>query len=308
MFRYSAVLILALLPVAYNQLISFKDGKIGVNFLGYHAEAGLGGLLSGNAAHGGLQASAGTPFGQRAAAGLGGSVDEAGRPRGGGFAAASAGSGIGASAALGGNVNEYGASGGHGSEAHGAGYSAKKVELSAFPQGPQIPPNVKSVEIGPLNSRSSFQEDAPQVPQYPKKAYGKKYNGQNVQNAPPQYDDYDNTPAVAPLGPQQAPPQQDYRNFFDFGYFSNLGATISGAPNPQTQSGNAINLRRNKGPNSVLLEKYVRAADETGAPTTITKRVHVQRNPNFFNDIFNIPISTLTAVNQFLNNGFNGGR
>lgn len=47
----------------YSQLITFKDGKIGVNFLGYHAEAGLGGLLTGDAAHGGLSASAGTPFG-----------------------------------------------------------------------------------------------------------------------------------------------------------------------------------------------------------------------------------------------------
>lgn len=46
-----------------------------MNFGGYHAEAGLGGLLTGNAAHGGLSASAGTPFGQRAGAGLGGSVD-----------------------------------------------------------------------------------------------------------------------------------------------------------------------------------------------------------------------------------------
>lgn len=41
-----------------------------VNFLGYHAQAGLGGLLTGNAAHGGLQASAGTPHGQNAGAGL----------------------------------------------------------------------------------------------------------------------------------------------------------------------------------------------------------------------------------------------
>jgi hypothetical protein len=34
-----------------------------VNFAGFNAEAGLGGLLTGNAAHGGLSASAGTPFG-----------------------------------------------------------------------------------------------------------------------------------------------------------------------------------------------------------------------------------------------------
>lgn len=45
-----------------------------MNFGGYHAEAGLGGLLTGNAAHGGLSASAGTPYGQQAGAGLGGSV------------------------------------------------------------------------------------------------------------------------------------------------------------------------------------------------------------------------------------------
>lgn len=47
---------------------------IGVNFGGYHAEAGLGGLLTGNAAHGGLIASAGTPSGQSAVAGLGGNT------------------------------------------------------------------------------------------------------------------------------------------------------------------------------------------------------------------------------------------
>lgn len=54
--------------------ITFQDGRIGVNFGGYHAEAGLGGLLTGNAAHGGLSASAGTPFGQTAQAGLGGNA------------------------------------------------------------------------------------------------------------------------------------------------------------------------------------------------------------------------------------------
>lgn len=58
-----------------TQFLTFEDGKIGVNFGGYHAEAGLGGLLTGNAAHGGLSASAGTPYGQAAAAGLGGSLD-----------------------------------------------------------------------------------------------------------------------------------------------------------------------------------------------------------------------------------------
>lgn len=56
------------------QEITFKNGNIGVGFGGYEAEAGLGGLLTGNAAHGGLSASARTPGGQAAAAGLGGST------------------------------------------------------------------------------------------------------------------------------------------------------------------------------------------------------------------------------------------
>uniref|UniRef100_A0A1B0CQK6 Uncharacterized protein n=1 Tax=Lutzomyia longipalpis TaxID=7200 RepID=A0A1B0CQK6_LUTLO len=76
-----------------QDLFTFKDGKVGVNFGGYHAAASLGGLLTGNAAHGGLSASAGTPYGQQAGAGLGGSVD--GRTAGGLFAGASAGGGVG---------------------------------------------------------------------------------------------------------------------------------------------------------------------------------------------------------------------
>lgn len=50
---------------------------MGVRFGGYHASAGLGGLLTGDAAKGGLHAEAGTPFGPAAGAGLGGIVDGA---------------------------------------------------------------------------------------------------------------------------------------------------------------------------------------------------------------------------------------
>lgn len=46
-----------------------------MNFGGYHAGAGLGGLLTGNLADGGLSASARTPFGQHASAGLGGQLN-----------------------------------------------------------------------------------------------------------------------------------------------------------------------------------------------------------------------------------------
>lgn len=58
--------------------MSFDNGNVGVNFLGYRASAGLGGLLTGSAADGGLHAEAGTPFGQSAGAGLGGGVDAGG--------------------------------------------------------------------------------------------------------------------------------------------------------------------------------------------------------------------------------------
>lgn len=50
-------------------------GNVGVNFGGYQASAGLGGLLNGGAA-GGLHAEAQTPYGQVAKAGLGGVVDK----------------------------------------------------------------------------------------------------------------------------------------------------------------------------------------------------------------------------------------
>jgi len=214
MFRF--LLVLAVIPAAYNQVkekvvryamstkfITLRDGKIGVNFAGYHAEAGLGGLLTGNAAHGGLSASAGTPFGQRAGAGLGGTVDN-GQTKGGLYAGASAGYGVGASAALGGNVDETGAAGGSGAEAHARGLSTKTVKLSQTPQYPQ--------QVG-IDQRIGEDES-------------------------------------------------------DFG------------------NSNGIN---------------------SGATGTYTATKTYQPNPNFFNDIFNIPISTLGAVNQFLNNGASSG-
>ncbi|XP_066599706.1 uncharacterized protein [Prorops nasuta] len=52
--------------------LQFTNGGVRVNFGGYHAEAGLGGLLTGSRTGGGLHASAGTPSGAHASAGLGG--------------------------------------------------------------------------------------------------------------------------------------------------------------------------------------------------------------------------------------------
>lgn len=45
--KYIAVLTILIISQVYSapQFITFKDGKIGVNFGGYHAGVGLGGLL-----------------------------------------------------------------------------------------------------------------------------------------------------------------------------------------------------------------------------------------------------------------------
>ncbi|OXU24651.1 hypothetical protein TSAR_004083 [Trichomalopsis sarcophagae] len=56
--------------------LQFTKGGIRVNFGGYHAQAGLGGLITGRRADGGLHASAGTPDGAHASAGLGGSLSD----------------------------------------------------------------------------------------------------------------------------------------------------------------------------------------------------------------------------------------
>ncbi|XP_032585825.1 serine/threonine-protein kinase STE20 isoform X1 [Drosophila mojavensis] len=141
---FGAALLLSLqATLAPAQLITLRDGKVGVNFAGFHADAGLGGLLTGNAAHGGLSASAGTPWGSRAAAGIGGGLN--GRTAGGAYAAAQANDDVGASALLGGSVGEHGYIG---SEAHANGRKASH-----------------SVNLGtkPVSADSETVEDAPPV-------------------------------------------------------------------------------------------------------------------------------------------------
>lgn len=82
----------------------------------------------------------------------------------------------------------------------------------------------------------------------------KKINAQQQQQQlGSRFADYEEEVA-APRVPVQ---NQDYRNFFDFGYFSDLAASFANAPHPSTQTGNAITIRKQKGPNTVELEKLV---------------------------------------------------
>ncbi|BFG04736.1 uncharacterized protein DMAD_03630 [Drosophila madeirensis] len=152
MFAFIGVLCLlqSAIPLVPAQLITLRDGKVGVNFAGYHADAGLGGLLTGNSAHGGLSASAGTPWGSRAAAGLGGNLD--GSTNGFGYAAAQANPSVGASALLGGSAGEHGYIG---AEAHSPGKTAitskqhtvqHQAPAAASPtSGPAAPPALPTV-------------------------------------------------------------------------------------------------------------------------------------------------------------------
>ncbi|XP_004444215.2 uncharacterized protein LOC6593135 isoform X1 [Drosophila persimilis] len=171
MFAFIGVLCLLQSAIlVHAQLITLRDGKVGVNFAGYHADAGLGGLLTGNSAHGGLSASAGTPWGSRAAAGLGGNLD--GRTDGFGYAAAQANPSVGASALLGGSAGEHGYIG---AEAHSPGktvISSKQHTVHQAPvavsptSGPDAPPALPTVSnnvqrVKPPKKYSLIRQDSP---------------------------------------------------------------------------------------------------------------------------------------------------
>ncbi|CAL7936917.1 unnamed protein product [Xylocopa violacea] len=102
-------------------LFQFTNDGIRFNFGGYHAQAGLGGLLSGSRTGGGLHASAGTPWGAHAAAGLGGSL---------GGDDTTAGGGLYARAGLGNGRHEVGA--GLGGLLDGSGRSLSPVSGGLF--------------------------------------------------------------------------------------------------------------------------------------------------------------------------------
>ncbi|KAL1489766.1 hypothetical protein ABEB36_013700 [Hypothenemus hampei] len=122
--------------VGLPPFLTFKDGRVGVNFFGFKASAGLGGLLTGDASHGGLHAEAETPFGQKAAAGLGGRVNGQGRSVGGLYAGATAGGGVGAAAGLDGVADGEGSSVGRSYAGASAGGVSKTVIKERFNSPP----------------------------------------------------------------------------------------------------------------------------------------------------------------------------
>ncbi|XP_035786803.1 one cut domain family member 3-like isoform X1 [Anopheles albimanus] len=331
------MLVQCVLTVPVPQFLTFRDGKFGVNFGGYHAEAGLGGLLTGNAAHGGLSASAGTPHGQQAGAGLGGIVGGNERTAGGAYAGATAGSGVGASAAIGGGLDGAGAAGGVGAESHAGGLSKKVVKL------------------GQTNGA------APPTEVVISKQHGQGGNFERIDNR--EYHKEVHTEVKAPP-PHPAPPQHgfhktvykkkvishphkvavvqtsthhdgapshglDINRFFEFQTFSNLGAQFAHPPLPPppppppapapiaykttiVKESSFAPVHYHQQQPSYEKEVHTRLDSSNGhsaggASTSTHVVASSTHNSNFWNDIFNIPISTLSAVNQFLNNKSGSG-
>lgn len=63
--------------------------------------------------------------------------------------------------------------------------------------------------------------------------------------------------AQAPPRRQQPQDNFDYRNFFDFGYFSNAAATFGGAPHPAAQNGKVYSYQKQISPGNIILQKTV---------------------------------------------------
>ncbi|XP_055609167.1 merozoite surface protein 2 isoform X10 [Uranotaenia lowii] len=361
------------------QFLTFQDGKFGVNFGGYHAEAGLGGLLTGNAAHGGLSASAGTPYGQQAGAGIGGIASGNERTAGGAYAGATAGHGVGASAAIGGGLAGEGGAGGVGAEAHAAGVSKKVVRLGQT-NGADAPSEaVFESETAPAKSpsvstRFNQENDAHHPVHTRTKTFYKKKiisrphkvskdeqnNGNGVQppnktsvtsiatssrgkdkdqkpntelNKEVTIDRIFNSIEVQPPVKTSVTSIATTNHVADKSQTSNTelnkevatGTTIyaHGVQPPIKTSGTSITSittishrgdNKDRSKNTELnKEVHLNNRQDTNgqssgsSQTTTTITGSSSHGTNFWNDIFNIPIATLSAVNQFLNNKSGSG-
>ncbi|XP_038214218.1 uncharacterized protein LOC119834015 isoform X2 [Zerene cesonia] len=308
----STILVLAVLAshvYSAPQFISFQDGKLGVNFGGYHAGIGIGGLFA-NGTRGGLYAEAGTPTGQFASAGLGGTVNQNGIASGGLFAGATAGGNYHASAGLSGTSagNKIGSGfaqaqagnlvssstlEGQTGDKGSAGYSGvNKVEVVPLKSGINTEVNVESVnEVQPEETskieitKTIVRDDVPS-PQIVKEVY--------IDSQPHGFEKHI---VHAHYKPRRA---HFRKTAFLGGYIGGQGdivGPVPGAVNTEQEAERRVDVgvEANAGAN-------VDANLNGGVRKVFTKEVTVQKNPTFFRDIFDIPISTLKAVGNFLGN------
>ncbi|XP_064072309.1 uncharacterized protein LOC113400842 isoform X2 [Vanessa tameamea] len=309
------------------QFITFKEGKLGVNFGGYHAGVGLGGLLGGGAA-GGLYAEAGTPHGQSARAGLGGVASENGGTSGGLYAGATAGGNIKASAGLAGGVNSENAAGaGYASAQAGNHYAASGMagESSAggtseiLFSGTQDVVPLHPVQVKPVHKKihTEFNFDslnevqplpkAPEVHTEVKTEIEKKVIHENVQPVIVKEVYVEPKTKVVEkeiVHTHYKPRRHHFRKTaFLGGYIGGqgdiVGPTVYKNVEPQIQKRIDVEAESSGNAGAAVEGGFNGGA---GGSHVYTKQVTFQRNPNFFADIFNIPISTLKAVGNFLGN------
>ncbi|XP_052755283.1 uncharacterized protein LOC113517705 isoform X2 [Galleria mellonella] len=323
------ILLTVLVSQVYTapQLITFNDGKLGVNFGGYHAAVGIGGLGGKGGATGGLFAEAGTPYGQSAKAGLGGAVDSKGGSGGGLYAGATAGGNVRAEAGLSGGVE--------GDKTAGVGYASAQSgnHMAVSGLGGDTSANGGSgfkfsgTKSFGISKGSVIETDVAVQPIEVTKPVHKKvhkefdFDAANEVNFVPLKDAEVNAEADVNVKTEVQPavavkevyvesqprviekhiihthykPHHHLRKTTYIGGFS--GADLPPQP--------AIEKRIDVGVESAASAGV--SGDETvnggaGTQGIYTKQVTFQRNPNFFADIFNIPISTLKAVGNFLTN------
>ncbi|XP_046977908.1 uncharacterized protein LOC124543688 isoform X3 [Vanessa cardui] len=290
------------------QFITFKEGKLGVNFGGYHAGVGLGGLLGGGAA-GGLYAEAGTPHGQSARAGLGGVASENGGTSGGLYAGATAGGNVKASAGLAGGVNsEHAVGAGYASAQAGNHYAASGMagESSAggasefsFSGTQEVVPH--PVEVKPVHKKihTEFNFDSINEVQPLPKSPEVHTEVKTVYVEP-------KTKVVQKeiIHTHYKPRRHHFRKTaFLGGYIGGQGdivaPTVYKNVEPQIQKRIDVDAEASVNAGAAVEGGFNGGA---GSSHVYTKQVTIQRNPSFFADIFNIPISTLKAVGNFLGN------
>ncbi|XP_045532317.1 uncharacterized protein LOC123719986 isoform X1 [Pieris brassicae] len=341
------------LAFAAPQFITFQDGKLGVNFAGYHAGVGVGGLLA-NGTLGGLYAEAGTPTGQSASAGLGGVVNKYGHATGGLFAGATAGNNIQAAAGLSGGLDSENSAGtgfataqagnritssglgGHAGVEGSSGFTYSGKEVSVIPAHSaeaafNVNANVNEVQPLPESRveihKTFIKQSAP-----PPVIVKEVSNVWSPRHQTPFYRFNDfitgvyNIPLDEELVNQhkvivESPPPPPHivekhiihthhkhkrphvrKTAFVSGYIGG-GGNLQPAETVVYQSEPAIDKRLDVGVQAAAAAGVDANPHVGGGIRNVyRKEVSIQRNPSFFSDIFNIPISTLKAVGNFLGN------
>ncbi|KAI8421647.1 hypothetical protein MSG28_009639 [Choristoneura fumiferana] len=304
--------------------------------MGDHSSSGAGG------AGGGLFAEAGTPHGQAARAGLGGATSGGGGSAGGLYAGATAGGNVGAAAGLAGGVDaersagvgyaassagNHHASAGLGGEAGVAGssgftYSSSKsfgVSGGAVEAVKPVHKKVHTefnfdganeVNAVPLTNTNVHHQTEVIVETKTKPAVVVK---EVYAEAPPpvivEKHFIEPQPVIIEkhiIHPQPVVIEKHihhkrphhYRNKFHVhGYIGGAGDL---PPPPAIEK--RVDVGVESSANAGAYANAGAVANGGASQVTYTKQVNFQRNPQFFADIFNIPISTLKAVGSFLGN------